>query len=164
MPSQNSPQETAEPEGLGGAKPRVWGYWCLLALQTVGAILIIGNGVPIYRQMAADFSKHRPQPGILWWGVAAVALIQTAYWLRHCRQPALPRARCVLAGHLVQFLARLAFILPSSSFTVMILVRFEQLNLSAPRLGMLVALMFSMFCYSLELERLARVLQEAPKS
>jgi hypothetical protein len=33
------------------------------------------NGLPIYRQMVGDFSKHQAEPGILWWAVVAVALM-----------------------------------------------------------------------------------------
>jgi hypothetical protein len=54
--------------------------------------------------------------------------------------------------------ARLSFILASSTFAIMFLVRFEQLVLSPRRITLVLALLFSMFCYTLELDRLARSL------
>jgi hypothetical protein len=136
-------------------------YLFLFALQTAGAAIVMMNGLPIYRQMVGDFSKHQAEPGILWWAVAAVALIQVAYWLRVRLQPPLPRGAHIVAGHLVGFVARLSFILASSTFAVMFFVRFEQLSLPPHRILMVLALLFSLFCYTLELERLARAIQGA---
>lgn len=136
-------------------------YFLLLAVQTAGAVMVLMNGVPIYRQIAGDFSRHQPQPGILWWAVAAVALIQIAYWIRVRLQPSLPPRGHVVIGHLAAFVARLSFILASSTFTVFFFVRFEQLSLSPQRIVMILALLFSMFCWTLELERLARAIQGA---
>src|SRR5437867_9453419 len=88
-------------------------YFLLLGVQTVGAALVFVNGLPIYRQMIGDFSNQRAQPGILWWAVAAVMLIQFAYWLRVRLQPALPRKGHIVIGHLAFFIARLSFIFAS---------------------------------------------------
>jgi len=66
-----------------------------------------------------------------------------------------------VAGHLAGFVARLSFILASSTFAVMFFVRFEQLSLPPHRILMVLALLFSLFCYTLELERLARAIQGA---
>jgi hypothetical protein len=133
-------------------------YLMFVAVQTVGFGIVMANSAPIYRQMAGDFSKHQPQPGILWWAVAAVILIQTAYWLRVRLQPALPRGGNVVLAHLVLFIGRLSFILGSSTFTVMFLVRFAELSLPPQRVLMVLALLFSMFCFTLELEQLGRAL------
>src|SRR5260221_6050297 len=91
-------------------------YLLLLGVQTIGASLVFVNGVPIYRQMIGDFSRHQPHPEILWWAVAAVALIQFAYWLRVRLQPALPRRGHIVIGHFASFLARLSFFFASSTF------------------------------------------------
>jgi hypothetical protein len=134
-------------------------YYLLLAMQTGGASIVLINGIPIYRQMAGDFSKHQPQPAVLWWALVSVALIQIAYWLRLRLQPARPQGTHVLTSHLVSFVARLSFILASSTFGVMFFVRFEELSLSPSRISVVLALLFSMFCYTLELDGLARALQ-----
>ncbi len=133
-------------------------YFLLLAVQTAGAALLLINGVPIYRQAVGDFSQHRPQPGILWWAVAAVGMIQGAYWTAMRLRVAPPKSGQVVIGHLAAFVARLSFIFASSSFTLIFIVRFEDLNLPFDRILMLLAMLFSMFCYTLELERLAKAL------
>ena len=134
-------------------------YLLLVGLQTVGAAVVLVNGAPIYRQLTTDFANHQPQPGILWWAVVAMVLIQVGYWLRMQLDPVLPQAVHVVVGHLLAFVARLSFILASSTFTVVFLIRFEQLSLPPHRILMILVLMFSMFCWTLELERFARALQ-----
>jgi len=136
-------------------------YFFLFAVQTAGAVIVVVNGVPIYRQIAGDFANHQPEPGILWWAVAAVALIQIAYWIRVRLQPPLPQRGHVVIGHLTAFVARLSFILASSTFAVVFFIRFDQLSLPPHRVLMVLALLFSIFCWTLELERLARAIHGA---
>ena len=82
--------------------------------------------------------------------------------LASCAAPtAAARGAHIVAGHLAGFVARLSFILASSTFAVMFFVRFEQLSLPPHRILMVLALLFSLFCYTLELERLARAIQGA---
>lgn len=134
-------------------------YWLLLALQSVGAAIVLWNGVPFYRQLASDFANHQPHPGIIWWAVASGVVMQVAYWLRVWLQPPLPPSGYVVLGHLTAFVARLSFILASSTFSVVFFLRFEQLSLPPHRVLLIFVVLFSLFCWSLELERLAKALQ-----
>jgi hypothetical protein len=133
-------------------------YLWLLALQTAGAALVLEKGVPIYRQMMAGPDQLPPHVGPLWWAIAAVALIQTGYWVRIWLQPPLPRGGHVVIGHVAGFVARVSFIFASSMFTVVFLLRFDQLPLPPHRVVMILLLLFSLYCWTLELERLARAL------
>jgi len=133
-------------------------YFLLLAVQTAGAVVPLINAVPVYRQAVGDFSKHRPHPGILWWAVAAVGMIQGAYWARVRLRVGPPKCGHVVIGHVAAFVARLSFIFASSTFTFVFFVRFEDLGLPFDRILMILAMLFSMFCYTLELERFARAL------
>lgn len=133
----------------------------LLGVQTIGAAVLLMNGVPVYRQMVGELSQFKRHGGVLWWAITAVALIQLAYWLRVRLQPALPRSGHIVLGHIVFFIARLSFIFASSSFAVIFFSRFEQLSFPPHRILMVIALLFSLFCYALELERLARAFQGA---
>lgn len=135
-----------------------WIYPLLLAAQTAGATIVLANGIPIYRRLVGDTTTPDPHAGILWWAVAAVILIQSAYWLRVRLKPALPPGGFPVFGHLAQFAARLSFIFASSTFSVVFLARFEHLSLPPQRIAMILLLLFSMFCWTLELERLARAL------
>jgi len=56
------------------------------------------------------------------------------------------------------FVARLSFIFASASFTVIFFARFDQLSPPPHRILIVLALLFSFFCYTLELERLAKAL------
>jgi hypothetical protein len=136
-------------------------YLAFVAVQAAGFGLVVVNGAPIYRQMAVDFSKHKPVAGISWWEVASVILIQAAYWLRVWLKPALPQGGNALLAHVVAFVGRLSFILASSTFSIIFLVRFEELSMPLHRLLLLVALLFSVFCFTLELEQLGRALNGA---
>lgn len=138
---------------------RPWLQALLIAVQTTGAVIVIWNGAPIYRQIVTDASSHQPQEATLVWAGAAVVAMQTCYWWRLRLHPALPRWDSSLCSHIVLFLGRLSFILAAATFSVVFFMRPEGLHLPFSRLALLVAVLFSMFCYTLELERLGKALQ-----
>ena len=92
MVAENTTTMANQGQTSSGTQTRtgVGQYLFLLAMQTAGAGIVLVNGVPIYRQLTSDFANHQPRPGILWWAVAAVGLIQAAYWLRVRLQPPRP--------------------------------------------------------------------------
>jgi hypothetical protein len=63
-------------------------------------------------------------------------------------------------GHLILFLSRLNFIFAAGVFSAVYLVRFNDLDISLLGSVLLFAILFSIFCYTLELERLGRALVE----
>jgi hypothetical protein len=85
-------------------------------------------------------------------GTAAVVLIQISYWLRVSLIPTLALPRNAFLSHIALFFGRLSFILGAALFTVVMYYRFPELEKSIPRLLVLIGVLFSMFCYSLELE------------
>ncbi|MGE5295898.1 MAG: hypothetical protein ACM3VT_13820 [Solirubrobacterales bacterium] len=136
-------------------------YFSLLSVQTAGVAILLANLIPLYRLMALDFASYRPDPRS-WWAIAGILLIQVAYWLRVRLQPPLPRARNIVLGHVVSFAARLSFVAVTAAFTDMFLKRYESLKeLNYPPLRVLAVLVlfFSIFCWTLELEHLAKALQ-----
>ena len=138
-----------------------WIYPLLVVLQTVGAAIILWNGIPIYQQIVADASKHMPRPETLVQAIVAVAMIQVAYWFRQRIHPPLPQHNNSLLSHVVLFVGRLSLIFATSMFSVVFFMQPEGLHLSISRIVVLVAVLFSMFCFTLELERLGRALQGA---
>ena len=84
-----------------------------------------------------------------------VGLMQGAYWLRTAIIPSLTLSPNVFLRHIVLFLGRLSFIFGAALFTAVMYFRFPELEKSIPRFAVLVAVLFSMFCYSLEMEWLA---------
>ena len=136
-------------------------YWILLSAQGAGASILLMNMIPLYRLMALDFPSYRPdvRPS---WAIVGILLLQTAYWLRVRLQPPLPRTRSIVLGHVVAFVARIGFVAATAAFTAMFLNRFEALrDMNYPPFRALGVLMifFALFCWTLELERLARALQ-----
>ena len=137
-------------------------YWALLSAQLVGAAILLVNLIPLYRLMALDFPNYRPDQRP-WWAIAGMLLIQTAYWLRVRLDPPLPQTGSVVLGHIVAFVAKISFVAATAAFTVMFLnrsVALRAMHYSPLRALVVLAIFFSLFCWTLELERLAKGLQE----
>ncbi len=140
-------------------KPRWAGlYFALVAVQTIGVAIILWDGMPIYHEMMRDLSGHQPRPGVMWWLWGGVALILGAYVLRMRLRPPLPKSGHAVAGHIVFFAGRLGFVAATSTFSLVFINHFGELNLPLHRMISLVVLLFAMFCWNLELEHLAKAL------
>lgn len=168
MPDRNtgcdmSPEDAIAETGVCGRKSRGLGlYFLLLLVQTAGVALLLANLIPLYRLMALEFANYKPDSRV-WWAFAGMLLIQVAYWLRVRLEPALPRTGNIVLSHIVSFGARISFVAVTAAFTDMFLKRYDSLKeLNYPplrALGVLV-MFFSIFCWTLELERLATALRE----
>ncbi len=133
-------------------------YFFLLAVEAVGFAIIVLNGMPIYQDMMRNVSGHRPQPGVLWWVWGGILLILGAYVLRARLRPPMPGSGHAIAGHAIFFLGRLSFVVATSTFSLVFINHFGELNLPPDRMAVLLVLLFAMFCWNLELERLAKAL------
>jgi hypothetical protein len=134
-----------------------------VVLELCGAAVILWHGVPIYRELLAG-NFNRAQPLVRLWGTVATVLIQIGYWFRylHPTLPSLPRQ--VLLGHGLMFLARLNFIFTSGVFSTVFFLRFDQVKFSLSGTGLLLLILFSMFCVTLDLERIGAAFLKAEKS
>ena len=130
-----------------------WWRRVLLVMELCGATIILWHGVPIYRELLAG-SFDRAAPLVRLWGTVATVLIQIGYWFRylHPTLPSLPRQ--VLIGHVLMFLARLNFIFTGGFFWAVFFVRFDQEKFSLSGTGLLFMILFSMFCVTLDVERI----------
>ena len=136
-------------------------YWSLFALQTLGAAALFGVGVPFYRQLLAR-SQERIAPAEFAQAAACVLVLQVGYWSGLRAFPARALGGHPLAGHLLIFLGRLSFILASSLFSLIYLVRFDELDPPPGGLVLLPLVLFALFCYARELERLGNALLAPP--
>ncbi|MCW1923132.1 hypothetical protein OKA05_11260 [Luteolibacter arcticus] len=84
----------------------------------------------------------------------AVVLIQAGYWLGYRHQASLILPRHVVPGHLVLYLARLNFIFAGGVFSTVFFARYDQVIFSLHGMALLFGILFSMFCVSLDLERI----------
>jgi hypothetical protein len=130
-------------------------YLLLLTVQTAGLAIILSQGAPIYRRILAGSAGPSASPGTLALGLLGVGLIQGAYWLRTFVIPSLKLRPRMFLSHVALFVSRLRFIFGAALFTAIMYYRFPELEKSIPRLAVLVAVLFSIFCYALELEWLA---------
>jgi hypothetical protein len=133
-------------------------YFSLLAVEAVGFAIIMLNGMPIYHEMMRDVSGHKPQPGVLWWAWAGVILTLSAYIIRVWLRPTMPRSGHAIAGHILSFVGRLSFVAATSTFSLVFINHVGELNLPPYRMAVILVLLFAMFCWNLELERLAKAL------
>ena len=135
--------------------------WLLFTAESVGALLILWNGVPIYRRFLMGHTAQQADPSVFVLGAVAVILIQSAYWVRLRCFPPLRFKRQLVLGHAIQFLGRLSFVFIGGMFGVVFFTRFEELEFSVWKVLFLLAVLFSMFCYTLDLDRLGKAFWEA---
>lgn len=140
---------------------QAWPYPLLLALQVAGAVTILWHGVPIYRSLLEKTFVEHVDGSVVAWAIAGIVLIQAAYWLSTFKVfPSLAVSPHVFAGHAIAFIARLNFVFVSGLFATLVYARGPEIEFVAWRALMLAAVLFSMFCFSLELERLAKLFLE----
>ena len=91
-------------------------------------------------------------------------MIQCAYWFRLMRVPVAVRKPNIVASQVVLFLARLSFIFGSALFGLVFFRHLPELEI-IPGLGfvirgaLFVTILFSLFCFAMEWERLGRALE-----
>jgi hypothetical protein len=129
-------------------------YLALFGLQTIGAVIIFWNGVPLYRQALADPASHQARLETLIWSLAAIALIQTGYWISYRLRPPPPKFTNALIGHILSFLARMAFVFAASVFGFVFITQKSKFHIPVFRYVVTLAGLFSLYCYVLEIERL----------
>ncbi|MEY4568792.1 MAG: hypothetical protein RLZZ398_231 [Verrucomicrobiota bacterium] len=124
----------------------------LLALELCGAAIILRWSVPFYRELLAGNFSH-VELVVKLWGALAIVLIQTGYWIRYFHRaiPSLPRR--IMLGHLSAFAARLNFIFTGGLFSAVFFIRYDQVIFTTGGVVMLFSVLFSMFCVTLDLER-----------
>ena len=137
----------------------MWRYWLLLAMESLGELLILLQGVPAYRRVIAGEVYETQAPlSVAVWVFTGVCLIQGGYWVNHKLGFSLALGRKVVMGHVVLLLGRLNFIFFTGLYSVALFARYEIVNFTALNIGLLATALFSGFCYTLELERLGRKL------
>ncbi|CAM5415569.1 hypothetical protein AFEL58S_02261 [Afipia felis] len=96
--------------------------------------------------------------------IGTLCVCQATYWYR-LKNVRIPEWRSVALGHFFGFAGRLSFVFGGALFSLFFLRHAPQVRLNEnaivllPRIAMLLASLFSLYCYSLELERLANTLQ-----
>ncbi|WP_141105718.1 hypothetical protein [Rhizobium sp. R693] len=95
----------------------------------------------------------------------SVTLVQGAHWYRVFKVPLPVRDTHVVSGQLVLFVSRLAFIIASALFSLVLFRHLPEIDFGLHGNGfvwrglLLLAVLFSVFCFTTELERLGLALR-----
>lgn len=142
-------------------------YAALLAVQTAAATYLFWMVFPIFYSMVSDFGQRLQldvidQIRI----VGGAAVLHLAYWTRLARVRIVAPLRSRFAAHLLSFASRVSFFFGGAFFSAIFFRHIPELE-SFPPLGQsmikvffVAVLLFGLFCYSLELERLGRAVDE----
>jgi hypothetical protein len=133
-------------------------YWILFLGQTIGDVTILSHLIPIFRRLVTSGLDEKPSTKILVLATLGVIIMQVCYWLDQYWFATLRLGYNPVLGHLILFLSRLNFIFAGAVFSAVYLVRFNELDISFWGLLILSIVLFSIFCYTLELERIGRAL------
>jgi hypothetical protein len=150
-------------------KPRA-AYLLLLAVQIAGAFFIVWRELPDFRQLALNPGTQLPYLRTDDFStLGTVVIMQAAYWYRLCRVPIPFSDEKVILSHILLFLGRLSFIFGGSLFAIVFFRHLPELEAHADiwlmaRRGVLLAgFLFSLFCVTLELERLGHAFELAAR-
>lgn len=139
-------------------------YPFLLAIEVAGAVTILWHGIPIYRSLLAKTFVEHADNSAVEWAIVGIVLIQAPYWLSTFKVfPSLAVSPHIFVGHALAFLSRLNFVFVGGLFASLVYARGPEIEFVPWRALMLAAALFSMFCFSFELERLSRLFLEAER-
>jgi hypothetical protein len=131
-------------------------YFLLFAIQTIGAAILFWYAVALFRQVLLDPGSHIPRLENLVWSLSAITLMQAGFWVRRRLRSPLPQLRNALVGYIFLFVARMSFVLATSIFGFVFIVRRPELSVPTSRYFVLIVGLFALFCYTQELEQLGR--------
>lgn len=146
-------------------------YALLLLMQTLAAVIILTTMIPIYGAITIGLGhqiRNLPESPVLL--VSALLLFHCTYWFRLLRVPASVAFHSLALSHVVLFSGRLSFIF-GTSFFALVVYRFIPALSDIPDPGRFAVrfcvgllILFSLYCYSTELERLGVALRPPVKS
>ena len=131
-------------------------YLFAFAAEIIGIVLILWDGIPIFRHLLQfELVGSERDLTIL---IVATILVQFSYWryLRYDPPFELPRQQFL--AHIVLFISRLVFIFPSAIFSLVVYRYPNVSDVSITRLALMMAVLFSGFCFSRHLEKLGTLM------
>jgi hypothetical protein len=141
-------------------------YALLFSAQVIGSMSLIFQCVPIYSRLLDDpGTPQRFGVSTVAVTVLSIALVQTAYWYRVFNVILPVRTKRVVVGHLILFASRLGFIVASALFSIVLFRHLPEIDLTIDwstylwRGLLLLAVLFSLFCFTSELERLGSAMR-----
>jgi hypothetical protein len=143
---------TKSPDSAASPTSSRWLHLSLFAMETTGTVVLYWKGLPLYRYLSANPAAYGTHEGIGLWALLAIALIQVGYWVRYWIGPAVPNLVSTTLGYIMLFLSRLVFNLATAVFSFVFISQQLASEITAPQYVLIVAGLFSLFLYSLELQ------------
>lgn len=136
---------------------RLLSYAFFFLAASMGMALILWDGIPIFRKLVQFQRVSTIHDEIIW--LTAIALIQFPYWkcLRH--DPPFDIPRRPFLAHIILFISRLIFIFISGVFSFVVYRYSDRFDLTFARSSLVIAIMFSVYCYSRYLEKIGGLMQ-----
>lgn len=142
-------------------------YLMWLTFLSVAAFAILAAIGWVFRTLIDNLGVlHRASPMELGLLLGAICAFHSVYWYR-IRNVSIPQWRSTVLGHVLGFASRLSFVFGAALFSLYFLRHVPELSSNegafvlVPRVAILLASLFCLYCYSLELERLANALQSS---
>ncbi|WP_455270936.1 hypothetical protein [Rhizobium herbae] len=146
-----------------------WFYAVLLAAQTAAAFILFWMVFPIFYSLVTHLGERQgldfPQQLAI---VASAALLHCFYWTRLKWVPVTPPFHSVFVAHLLFFASRVSFFFGGALFSAIFFRHLPELDVFPPlgqavvKLLYVAGVLFGLFCYSLELERLGKAVEDQP--
>lgn len=127
-------------------------------MQAIGAILIMWDGMPLYREALRRPELMQPDPVGSSWLLFYACIMQAAYWPGRRWDPRLLVGRHPFSGHVVSFLGRMPLLFGTAAFGLLFFARPPGLSLSVYESGVVLAALFSLYCFNQAMERCASAL------
>jgi hypothetical protein len=142
-------------------------YLLLTTVQFIGTNFIIWHELPTLRQLLLRPGEVVAEPYNPWLMTLAIAAAQCAYWYRLIEIPIPFKNPNVIANHVLLLWGRLNFIFGAALFSVVVFRHLPEMEagdfwFAMTRAPIFVLSLFAMFCFTLELERLAAALSPPP--
>ncbi|KQT50881.1 hypothetical protein ASG43_06390 [Aureimonas sp. Leaf454] len=142
-------------------------YVCVLAVQTAAASFLFWVIFPLFRRMILWLGEPQEiSPVVDAEILLGALLLNCAYFARYRWIEVRSPFRSALVGHLVQFASRISFFFGGTLFSALFfrhlpeLDRLPSLEEALPRVALILWVLFALFCYSLELDRLGKAIEE----
>lgn len=144
-----------------------WAYLILLAGQTAAAFALFVIVFPLFRQVVTHLGEQQEisfSQQILIMAFATV--LNGLYWIRLKWVAIVAPFHSVFAAHLCSFASRVSFFFGSALFSALFFRHLPEIEALLPvgqtliRTMYVVVVLFGLYCYSRELDRLAKALED----
>ena len=152
-------------------RKNAFAYGALIVLQSIAVAFLLRIIFPIFYSVVSHLGERQQVPVSTLLVILEVALVlQVSYWARMRWVEVRAPFRSVFVSHLLSFAARLAFLFGGVLFSTIFFRHLPESN-SLPPLGqsllqgaLILLVLFGFFCYSVELERLAKAIEDPPET